>query len=72
MIRLYENGRKTKSGRPRCGWVTSAFTTGRLSKVKFWRLVRTKLQKQAPRWRNAGQIIQHFEIIDGNTEPKTN
>ena len=45
-----------------CGWATNAFTTGRPSKVKYWRLVRTKLQKK-PALARRGNIVQFIEVI---------
>jgi hypothetical protein len=44
---------------------------GKPLKVKYWRLVRTKLQKETPRRQGTGESTD-FETIDGNTKQETN
>jgi hypothetical protein len=31
--------------------------------LKYWRLVRTNLKKQTPRWRGAGRKVQQFRSL---------
>ena len=49
---------------------TSVFMIGKPLKVKYWRLVRTELQKETPRCQGAGKSA-YFETIDGSNKQET-
>jgi len=48
-----------------CGWATSAITTGKPLKAKYWRLVRTKLQENPALVRRGGILLK---IMAGNNK----